>query len=123
MAQRVVHFEITADDPERAAAFYRAAFGWNVDKWDGPTDYWLVGTGDGEPGIDGAIMGRGEQPVVNTVQIEGRLEDAVERLKGAGGSTLGDITDIPGVGRMTYAKDTEGNVLGVIEPAPASPPA
>ena len=35
---RVVHFEIHADDPERAAKFYEAAFGWSVSKWDGPMD-------------------------------------------------------------------------------------
>lgn len=117
MGQRVVHFEITADEPERAAAFYRDAFGWSIDKWDGPAEYWLVSTGDGEPGIDGAIMGRGDQPVINTVQVEGRLEDAIERLTEAGGTPRGDIMEIPGVGRMIYAADTEGNVLGVIEPA------
>jgi len=52
---RVVHFEIHADDPERAAAFYRSVFGWEIRKWDGPFDYWLVMTGPREEmGIDGA---------------------------------------------------------------------
>ena len=31
MAGAVVHFEIPADDPERAQDFYREAFGWGVD--------------------------------------------------------------------------------------------
>ena len=42
---RVVHFEIHADDPERAVKFYRGVFGWDVTKWDGPVDYWLVDHG------------------------------------------------------------------------------
>ena len=31
MAGAVVHFEIPADDPQRAQDFYREAFGWGVD--------------------------------------------------------------------------------------------
>ena len=116
MPERIVHYEITADDPERAAAFYRDAFGWVVDKWDGPVDYWLATTGDG-PGIDGAIMSRAHnQAVINTLQIEGSLEDAITRVKKAGGEHSFDIQQIPGVGRFTYARDTEGNVLGLMEP-------
>jgi catechol 2,3-dioxygenase-like lactoylglutathione lyase family enzyme len=49
---RGIHFELNADDPERAAQFYRRVFGWTIDKWDGPEDYWLVTTGpESEPGI------------------------------------------------------------------------
>ncbi len=42
---RVIHFEIPASDPERAAAFYKKTFGWKIEKWPGPTEYWLVTTG------------------------------------------------------------------------------
>jgi predicted enzyme related to lactoylglutathione lyase len=117
MAERVVHFEITADDPERAATFYREAFGWSVDKWEGPVEYWLAGTGEGL-GIDGAVMGRSDfgQAVINTIQIEGKLEDAVDRVAKAGGKQHGEIQPIPGVGRFTYALDTEGNYFGMMEP-------
>ena len=56
---RVTHFEVHADDPERAAKFYRDAFGWKIDKWEGPVDYWLVTTGtEDEPGIDGGLVVR-----------------------------------------------------------------
>jgi predicted enzyme related to lactoylglutathione lyase len=117
MTQRVVHFEITADDPERAAAFYRSAFGWTITKWEGPVGYWLIESGEGA-GIDGALMERAHgQPVINTVQIDGTVEDAVARITAAGGSRLGDVQEIPGVGRHAYCKDTDGNVFGVLQPA------
>jgi predicted enzyme related to lactoylglutathione lyase len=48
---RPVHFEIHAEDPERAASFYSELFGWKITKWDGPVDYWLVSTGSDTPGI------------------------------------------------------------------------
>jgi hypothetical protein len=119
MSERVVHFEITSDDPERAADFYRQAFGWTITRWEGPVPYWLASTGDG-PGIDGAIMERSHgQAVINTVQVDGRLEDAVARVTAAGGTQVADINPIPGVGRFTYVTDTEGNVLGILEPEEA----
>ncbi len=56
---RVVHFEIHADDPERAARFYTEAFGWTIVNVGGPVEYRLVTTGpDGEPGINGGIVRR-----------------------------------------------------------------
>lgn len=42
---RVVHFEISADEPERAVKFYTDVFGWDVKRWGGPKDYWLITTG------------------------------------------------------------------------------
>ena len=62
---RVIHFEIHADNPERAVKFYTDLFGWQFTKWAGPMDYWLIVTGpDGQPGINGGLMRRhGPAPV------------------------------------------------------------
>jgi predicted enzyme related to lactoylglutathione lyase len=47
---RIIHFELPADNPERAVEFYSKVFGWKMQKWEGPTEYWLVSTGDaGQP--------------------------------------------------------------------------
>jgi predicted enzyme related to lactoylglutathione lyase len=54
---RVIHFEINADQPERAVKFYSEVFGWKIQKWEGPMDYWLVYTGEGL-GIDGGLTKR-----------------------------------------------------------------
>jgi len=34
MSNRVVHFEIPSDNPEKAIAFFQTAFGWNFQKWE-----------------------------------------------------------------------------------------
>ena len=53
---RVVHFEIHAEDPQRAIAFYQAVFDWEFNNWGG-MDYWLIKTVDaGAPGIDGGLV-------------------------------------------------------------------
>jgi predicted enzyme related to lactoylglutathione lyase len=37
-------------------------------------------------------------------------------VRQAPGAQLDEIHSIPGVGRFTYVKDTEGNVFGMMEP-------
>ena len=50
---RPVHFDITAENPDRAVSFYEQAFGWKFNHWGGggPMDYWLIDTGETQPGI------------------------------------------------------------------------
>ncbi len=68
---RPVHFELPAADPERAARFYTDVFGWTIEKWEGPVEYWLVTTGEeDEPGINGGIM-RPQGPEATTVNTVG----------------------------------------------------
>jgi predicted enzyme related to lactoylglutathione lyase len=114
---RVIHFEIPADDPERAGRFYRKVFDWKIEKWGGPVDYWLVTTGeDKELGINGAIMSKSGHVIVTTNTVDvASFEDAVKRIKAAGGKVLMPKTAVPGVGYMTYCKDTEGNVFGIMQ--------
>ena len=118
---RVVHFEIPADDPERAVKFYEEVFGWKIDKWEGSVDYWPISTGEeDEPGIDGAIMRREEQRVtVNTIDVPS-LDDFTERIVEAGGKVVTPKMAIPGVGYHSYCMDSEGNVFGVLQSDPTA---
>ena len=114
---RVSHFEITADDPERAAAFYRKAFGWEINDWGGPFKYLLATTGSKEQvGIDGAIMDRhdSKQAVINTISVD-KWEEGAKAVADAGGTVLQGKTPVPGQGYFAYCKDTEGNVFGIFE--------
>jgi predicted enzyme related to lactoylglutathione lyase len=113
---RVIHFEIPADDLNRARAFYEGVFGWGIQKWDGG-DYWLVSTGTGNPGINGGLMKRNEpgQPVVNTVEVTD-LEETQAKIRDAGGQVVVPRMEIPGVGYLIYFKDTEGNIFGAMQP-------
>ncbi len=112
---RVVHFELAADDPERAGKFYREVFGWESHKWEGPEDYWMLATGEG-PGIDGAIMRRNEHlpNIVNTVDVTS-LDAALEKVEGAGGKVVMPKMAVPGIGWLAYCQDTEGNTFGMMQ--------
>ena len=113
---KVVHFEIPADDPERVIKFYEEVFGWEIQKWEGEFDYWLIKTGeDEEPGINGAIMTKemGEM-VRNTIGVDD-FEKYVSRIKREGGKMLTPKMNIPGIGDMAAFQDTEGNVSVIME--------
>lgn len=113
---RVVHFEIMAKNPNRAVEFYQTIFGWDIKKWDGPEDYWLVTSGpDDEPGINGAIgQSQGEPVTVNVVSVTS-VEKFAEKVTQNGGEIVLPKMAIPGVGYAIYCKDTEGIVFGLFE--------
>jgi uncharacterized protein len=114
---RVIHFEIPASDPERAAAFYKKAFGWKIEKWPGPIEYWMVTTGaDGAPGINGGLMKNTTvKTITNTIGVES-VDAAVAAATKAGGKLIMPKTPIPTVGYFAYCEDTEGNLFGVMQP-------
>jgi predicted enzyme related to lactoylglutathione lyase len=117
---RVIHFEIPAAEPERAAAFYGKVFGWKFDKWAGPTEYWMVTTGtDGTPGINGGMMRKpaGIASTTNTIGVDS-VDGAVEAVLKAGGKNIMPKTPIPTVGYFAYCEDTEGNLFGVMQADP-----
>jgi predicted enzyme related to lactoylglutathione lyase len=120
---RPIHFELPADDPERCARFYADAFGWNVEAWGGPTEYWLVTTGEpSEAGIDGGI-GRRSDPdegVVNTIGVDS-VDEAVARILASGGSVTRPKASVRGVGWLAYCTDTEGNPFGIMQADPSAP--
>jgi len=119
---RPIHFEIPAEDPERAIKFYEGVFGWTFHKWDGPMPYWLITTGaTTEPGINGGLMPRRDpaQPCVNTVGIE-NLDKTLETVAAHGGVCVVPKMPVPGVGWLAYCKDTEGHIFGLMQSDPSA---
>lgn len=121
---RVIHFEIHADQPERAANFYQTVFGWTVKQWQGG-EYWLCTTGpESEPGINGAIMKR-TIPVTSDDMIgyvcvldTKNLDETIKLVTDNGGSITVGKQPVAGVGWVAYFKDTEGNILGAMQNDP-----
>ena len=126
---RTIHFEIHAEDPDRAAAFYTKLLGWQIKRWDGPMDYWMIVTGpDSQPGINGGLMRRrGPGPVdmqavnayVCTMGVA-NLDDSLNLLGTLGGTIAVPKMPIPGMGWLAYAKDTEGNIFGMMQHDPTA---
>lgn len=115
---RVVHFEIKAAEPERAAKFYADAFGWKSRKWEGPVDYWMLMTGEeGEPGINGGMVKPCEESPAGTTNTIGvpSVDEYIDKITAAGGKITVPKMAIPTVGWLAYFQDTEGNTFGIME--------
>jgi predicted enzyme related to lactoylglutathione lyase len=120
---RVVHFEIQADDIERAKKFYENTFGWQVPQMmkeseGGMMDYWGLVTGpDGTPGINGGLYKRGSDKLYTydcTVMVDD-VDKAAEDVKKNGGKIRVEKSEIPGVGWFAGCEDTEGNRFGLMQ--------
>src|SRR5438046_189810 len=114
---RVVHFNITADEPRRAAAFYSEVFGWRIEKKSGADDYWTVKTGDAkEPDIDGALVQRqaAHERVIQYLGVES-LDEYLPRVAELGGEIVKERSAIPGVGYTALCLDPEDNLFGLFE--------
>ena len=126
---RVVHFEIQADDVERAKAFYAAAFGWEFQDYGEVTGttYWGVVTGpEDQPGINGGLLqrpapapggGQGTNAFVCTMGVADY--DVTERkILEAGGQVALPKMALTGMAWQGYYLDTEGNTFGLHQPDP-----
>lgn len=130
MASPVVHFEMPAKDKKRAANFYSSVFGWKMTQT-GPDmgNYLMAYTAKtDEKGMiqqSGAINGgffeyKNEVGfnVPHLVLSVDNLDKSIETVKKEGGEIFGDKMDIPGVGKYASFKDTEGNLVGMLQPLP-----
>src|SRR3989344_3791542 len=128
MSNRITHFEIQADQPERAAEFYRKVFGWKIDKWEGgQMEYWMVMTADKdskEPGINGGLLPRpaktppqecGSNAYVCTVQVD-NYDEIEKKILAAGGKVAMPKFALPKMAWQGYYLDTEGNTFGIHQP-------
>jgi uncharacterized protein len=125
MSGEVVHFEIPADNPERARKFYTATFGWKMQPMP-ELNYTMVSTGptdaEGTPQAPGVINGgmakRGGpvvQPVL-TIMVD-EITATEKIIEKNGGKVIqkkqpiGDGT----MGFTGYFKDSEGNIIGLFQ--------
>jgi predicted enzyme related to lactoylglutathione lyase len=120
---KIVHFEIPADDIARAKEFYSSGFGWQLEDMV-EMDYTVVRTVEvddqqipKEPGaINGGMFKRSPEtpsPVI-TISVDS-INDSLKKVEAGGGSVVQPRQEIPGMGAYAYFKDTEGNVMGLWE--------
>jgi len=117
MANHIAHFEIFADNVERARRFYEQAFAWRFEA-SGPPDFYLIFTGVAvEHGISRGLIAKRRGPAAEgpinafrcTISVTS-IADSVAAIEAAGGRLRSSVIDIPKVGRVVEFADTEGNI-------------
>jgi predicted enzyme related to lactoylglutathione lyase len=122
---KIVHFEIPADDVARAKKFYGSIFGWDLQDMQG-MDYTSIRTVavdeqqmPTEPGaINGGMMKRTPHtpsPVI-TINVDS-IDSALGQVEAGGGTVVQPRQEIPGMGAFAYFKDSEDNTMGLWENA------
>ena len=118
---KIVHFEIPADNLARAKKFYSTVFGWKMNEMP-EMDYVLVQTVEpnenGIPKVPGAINGgmlKREDPVkspVVTISVKS-IDEAAKTIEKNGGKIIRPKMPVGDMGFAAYFKDTEGNAVGL----------
>lgn len=127
----VVHFEIPADDKDRAKGFYEQAFGWAITAIPGMDYSSLITAPTGAPAdtdgpsevpgvINGGLTSRATDLTHPVITLDvADIDATLQTVESLGGSTVKPKETIPGMGSFAYFKDTEGNVMGLWENLPA----
>ena len=117
----IVWFEIPADNPERAKAFYSNLFGWKINPFPGSDDYAHIDTGGADASPDGALKRRKHagEPVVNYISVDS-VDKFADRIAKLGGKICMAKTAVPQMGYFAVCQDTEGNAIGLWESDPAA---
>jgi uncharacterized protein len=131
MDHTICHFEIPADEPKRAATFYRELFGWNIRGWESPDNkagIMTVQTVPSDehgrptvPGVNGMIIKRQhpQHPFANYILVES-VDAYGAKAESLGGKIIMPKQAVPGMGWFLYFKDTEGNIFGLWQVDPAA---
>ena len=125
MPNSPTHFEIPADDVARAKGFYEKTFGWKIKMYPmppgGPEYFSVITRKKGELGIDGGLMKRNMpgQPFTNYISVKS-IDAMNQNVQACGGTIVLPKREIgQGMGWISAFKDTENNIIGLHEAAPA----
>jgi hypothetical protein len=128
----IVHFEIPANDVERAKKFYNNLFGWNIEKLHGstgdsqltsvatgqPIEYWRITTTNDKEnqGVGGGIMKRQmpEHHITNYIGVDS-VDEYSSKVDKLGGRVFVAKHAVPGMGYFALCSDTENNVFAIWE--------
>lgn len=112
----IVHFDIAAEDTERAKKFYELMFDWKMEMPFGMNNYYLISTEDleGNKGVGGGLGLRGEptQRITAYFGVD-NIDEYCAKVEKLGGKIVQPRMTVPGWGVLAICNDTEGNLFGL----------
>ena len=113
----IVWFEIPADDVGRARSFYSSLFGWKLEKFPGPKEYWHLDTGGEDASPDGGLMKRQspeQQGITNYINVPS-VDQFAAKVQKLGGKVCMPKTAVPQMGYFAICQDPENNTFALWE--------
>src|SRR5437667_7748539 len=113
----IVWFEIPADNVERAKQFYGSLFGWKIEKFPGPMEYWHIDTGGANDTPDGGLLKRqnpGHQGITNYIGVAS-VDKFVAKVDKLGGKVCMPKTAVSQMGYFAICQDPENNTFALWE--------
>jgi uncharacterized protein len=118
----VAHFAINADDIDRARSFYEKVFAWKFQAW-GPPGFFMIDRTSAPVTVplQGSLQKRRElAPGVRmtgfecTISVDD-IRATASAVEANGGTIVMQICTLPGIGRLLFFRDPEGNLAGAME--------
>ncbi len=118
---RPLWYELMTSDPGAAETFYTKVVGWTSAPFNESPSPYTVFKRSGDVGVAGLMKtpdGVNMPPFWSMYVGVPQLDEAIERIKRAGGSSLSGIIEVPTVGRMAMMKDPQGAAFYIMQPEP-----
>jgi predicted enzyme related to lactoylglutathione lyase len=118
-AAGLVWFEIPADNPKRATAFFSAMFGWKITPFPHMPEYSHIDTGGADTSPDGGLLKRMHPGhTITAYFLVPSVARAMAKIKRLRGKVCKPKTAVPGMGYFAIGLDTEKNAFAVWEVNP-----
>jgi len=116
VANPFVHVELNTPDPEKAKAFYSKLFQWQLEELPNPAvpdgSYTLIKVGEGTGGGMMKQVPGGPAGWLAYVEVAD-IHDATRKAKTLGATVMKDVTEVTGMGWLSFIRDPTGAVLGL----------
>jgi len=110
-----IHFEIPANDLNRARSFYNKLFGWEIHEVPGRKDYLLIAS-NGQERVSSSIIKRFNPRQTTIIYFDvPSVEKCSSRIQELGGKIVVPKKPVPGIGYFAICHDTENNSFGIWE--------
>jgi predicted enzyme related to lactoylglutathione lyase len=119
VANPFVHVELNTPDTENAKAFYSKLFDWKLSDVPNPAaptgTYTMVDVGQGTGGGIMKQVAGGPSGWLAYVGVED-IQASTSKAKSLGAEVMKDVTEVPGMGWLSFIRDPTGSVLGLWQP-------
>jgi predicted enzyme related to lactoylglutathione lyase len=116
MGNPFVHVELNTPDPEKARAFYSKLFDWQMEDVPNPAAtggiYTMIKVGEGTGGGLMKEVAGGPSGWLAYAAVED-IHAATKKAQSLGGKIMKDVTDVMGMGWLSFIQDPTGAVLGL----------